>query len=208
MRTLNVTMLFHHEKLRDFVVGIFIDRVMNHKIPPLLALTVADTHSLSTLQGAAYYTQLLDLEQVTSTRETSSHAMRFGDHNGFTQDQFAHLLHGHWALVHLWDDLRNNPVAASCTCNRRGCSDIWYNAWLHRCKRTWSNTHSADVLGKLRKIRTYLRSDGITDSMSEPCQKASLSALAEKIIDLQDSLIDYFDFTRPTTGVMDEEQTE
>jgi hypothetical protein len=202
VRALDVAMLLNHTELRDAVVLTAVNHVLHGLFSPTIALAVADKHSLRTLQGAAYYSQLMAMDKSTPFT-FSFDPMMFAEDARLTKDQHLRLLLGYYSLVHCSGKLHHSPIkplANGCLHGDR-CQISWNEAWATYAARHRKASVSPDVISRLRRLESLMRQDK-TLTMVDSCRDAALDTLASGIARFQDNLLDHFtDFNRPQYSV-------
>ncbi|TFK52351.1 hypothetical protein OE88DRAFT_1698157 [Heliocybe sulcata] len=188
-RLLETAILCNHTGLRSLIVSKWANRILLRDIGPALAIVVADRHALRSLQGIAYYVQLM---------EVGSDPQKLRADTTLNRDQRARLLSGHWSLVKLWDRLRISAPAFQrsdgCTFHSHGCSKVWEDQWLEAGKNEKTLAYSsADVLGRLRCMKENLMMNGeIVLRLTPQCRKAAVESLWRTIKEVEDGLADHF----------------
>ncbi|KZT19975.1 hypothetical protein NEOLEDRAFT_1076570 [Neolentinus lepideus HHB14362 ss-1] len=188
-RLLETAILCNHTRLRSLIVSKWSNRILLRDVSPALAIVVADRHALRSLQGIAYYVQLMEVgcDPQKLTADTT-----------LSRDQRTRLLSGHWSLVKLWDRLRVTAPAFErsdgCTFHNHGCLKVWEDQWLEVGKYEKTLAYSsADVLGRLRCMRDHLMMTGeIVLRLTPQCRKAAVDSLWRTIKEVEDGLADHF----------------
>ncbi|EPQ54673.1 hypothetical protein GLOTRDRAFT_130023 [Gloeophyllum trabeum ATCC 11539] len=188
-RLLETAILCNHTRLRSLIVSKWTNRILLRDLSPTLAIVLADRHMLRSLQGIAYYVQLMEMGSDLSKLKADK---------ALSRDQRARLLSGHWSLVKLWDRLRVTAPAFErsdgCTFHNHGCLKVWEDQWLEAGKNEKTLSYgSADVLGRLRCIKEHLMMNGeIVLRLTPQCRKAAVESLWRTIKEVEDGLADHF----------------
>ncbi|KDQ62746.1 hypothetical protein JAAARDRAFT_701708 [Jaapia argillacea MUCL 33604] len=194
-RVLEIAILCNHHRLRDNVIAQWTNRILSRTLWPGPALTFSDKYNLRSLQGVAYYVQLME----SRTTPGECHL-----DDTLSRDQRVRLLSGSWSLVNLWDVLRTTPPTFDrpdgCTYHQHGCLSVWNSQWLAAGKHEKTLKYrSSDVLGRLRCMQDILLANSDLGSLLTPqCRAAALKALVVLMEDIEERLADHFvDLTAP-----------
>ncbi|OCH92635.1 hypothetical protein OBBRIDRAFT_791083 [Obba rivulosa] len=218
-RILEVALRCAHEPLTKLAEDIWAHRVLTCELHPRRALALADAHGLRLLGGAAYYAQLLEMEDGFQDPRDGSNTS--GDNSddtplgnlsqptpgaqdavdeipALTEGQRRRLLCGHWSLVRLWEQLRARaPVfrrPEGCTYHARGCLSTWGTVWdeAARAEETLARP-PADVLGRLAVMEARLTADSdLQTALTPACRRRALLAVKEIIKETKEELAGHF----------------
>ncbi|EGN93971.1 hypothetical protein SERLA73DRAFT_78354 [Serpula lacrymans var. lacrymans S7.3] len=145
-RLLDISYICQDDCLRSKLLEAWIPRLLSRSIPAIPALLIADKYELQSLQGAAYYSYILRMDEMNSNGRLSPESL-------LNQIQYNGLLRGYWWLSHT-SPLENIPTyeRSSKCLGSVYCSQSWRSLWGKSCANldVSPGIHRLDVLGKMR----------------------------------------------------------
>lgn len=205
---LDVAMLCGHTCLLDLLLSNWEPRLLSGTHPPIPAILAADKYHLNSLQGAAYYACVVDMDKSSSAFSWSCDERL----RRLSRDQLTRLISGHWSLVKQWERIQEHPVTfprfEGCTYHTQGCMMAWAMGWnkLSRSEKT-QRYSTVDNLGRLQCLHEQLTADEILKQSLTPwCRTSALQSLSNQIQTLKNLLVDLFqDRTRllPSPPLLD-----
>lgn len=207
-RVFEVARLCGHASLETAVLTRWTTLIMESQESPGPAIEVADKYELRSLTGAAYYSQLLSMQNGFRTadekillraeeteQKISSESARLMF--VLTAQQKMRLICGYWSLTRIWERLAQSPIKF----DDHGCTtpDIHVQTCVYRWNRAWKDSarsdailkhRNVDVLNRLKSLRDQLKKYGL--SMSPYCQQQALSTIDGMIERMRNNLADHF----------------
>lgn len=194
---LDVAMLCEHDRLRHILVSNWEPRVLSGTLPSIPAILAADKYQLKSLQGAAYYACVLEMDK-------SSRSLAWLSDERLSRDQLTRLISGHWSLVKYWENLRERPTSflrfEGCTYHTQGCMTVWTARWNKMGKSEKTLKYSTvDILGRRQCLHEQLATDEtLKRSLTPECRTSALATFSGHTVDLKRKLVDFFqDRTQP-----------
>lgn len=161
-QSLRVAVLSGHQPMLDAIVSTLTSQLFEGTLAPSRIINVADEHQIRPLQGAAYYAQLMRLQN------SDSDIFTFPEGCTLSKEQRIRLLSGYWSLVRHWDKLqRGDPVFVSVG-NSQQDAVLYQNLqarWREHLKHPIvAQYHPADVLNKLKRMQILMKSAQMTST--------------------------------------------
>lgn len=160
-RMLRVAIHANDTPLLDALVSVLTTSLQNGSLAPAEMITIADHHGIRPLQGAAYYAQLMLLQN------DSSDTFRFPEGCTLNRDQRVRLLSGYWSLVRRWECLlRDSPFPTQ---------PLLRSMWREHAKNPMitQQTKAADLLEKLRTMKYLMQNEPVTSNSQQGSNAAS-----------------------------------
>ena len=159
-QSLRVAVLSSHQPMLDAIVSTLTSQLFEGTLAPSRMINVADEHQIRALQGAAYYAQLMRLQ------DSGSDVFTFPEGCTLSKEQRIRLLSGYWSLVRHWDKLqRGDPLFAFVGSAPHDVLILQnlQGRWREHLKHpTVAQHRPADVLSKLKRMQILMRSASTT----------------------------------------------
>lgn len=155
-QALRVAVLSGHQPMLDAIVSTLTSQLLEGALAPSRMINVADEHQIRGLQGAAYYAQLMKLQDADSDIFT------FPEGCNLSKEQRIRLLSGYWCLVRHWDSLQQSDSVFASVGSSQQDALLLQNLqgrWREHLKHpTMTQSSPADVLSKLKRMQILMRS--------------------------------------------------
>ena len=162
-QSLRVAVLSGHQPMLDAIVSTLTSQLLEGTLAPSGMINVADEHQIRSLQGAAYYAQLMRLQ------DADSDIFIFPEGSTLSKEQRVRLLSGYWSLVRHWEKLqRGDPGFADVGGSQQDAVLLQnlQGRWRDYLKHsTVAQCQPADVLSKLKRMQTLMRSSSLHNNM-------------------------------------------
>jgi hypothetical protein len=189
---LKVAILCNHRKLLDLVNQHVICQILWYNCASEAIIEIAETHGLRTLQGAAYYRQLINTESFNDSLDIIKPCVPLT----MSTEQRTRFFSAHRSLLNLWDHLLTCPptlIPSGCLSHAE-CSMNWEHMWFEAgAANEILFCGSADVLGRLKAVMLSLRKS-ICDApgLTMQCKMTALEAITALRDEIIDGLMDHF----------------
>lgn len=178
-QSLRVAVLSGHQPMLDAIVSTLTSQLLEGTLPPSRMINVADEHQIRALQGAAYYAQLMRLQ------DADSDVFTFPEGCSLSREQRIRLLSGYWSLVRHWDNLqRSNSMFASASTSHQDVVlfSTLQTRWREQLKHaSMAQYQPADVLSKLRRMQILMRSATLGSNPSHNLMGMSFSHASQQV---------------------------
>lgn len=192
-RVLDLAIICHHQRLLDIVTKRLVSRMLWSDMDRGPILRVAEKRGLQTLQGVAYYKELIELEKSTHNSRGETRLVLPLSMNAEKRTRF---FAAHHSLINLEESIRMTPpVFTSSNCATHAtCMDTWMSLWCDAGVANQTLRHSsADVLGRMKSMMIHLKKSMIgSNSMTLSCALAALEAITTTRDDVIAGLMDHF----------------
>jgi hypothetical protein len=159
-RILRMAMVINDRPLWKSLIFSLTEKLMDGTLAPTEILVIADRLQIRTLQGVAYYAQLMQLQKNNSDVDL------FPANFPLEKDQRIRLLTGYWSLMKRWEHLQDNPISIeqspSCPAHihTTNCRPNWDRQWRTYARDPLVTQHpSADILWKIQTMRKLLQAN-------------------------------------------------
>ncbi|KAJ7124955.1 hypothetical protein C8R44DRAFT_781896 [Mycena epipterygia] len=189
--------------LSDIVLNAW-EGLVRNSVNPAHLIAVLEQEELECFSGLTYYAQLSAMKLVRSGAPGSQTVTITGC-DGLSETQISRFMLGRWSLSNEFDRLAKNPPAllrgSGCSAlNHELCTLDWEKLWRDCTNaKTVLSVDSADLLGRLNGIKTYLENLRRV-KMHSTCRPNMDAAVAGSIVTTKRHLGDHFQL--PASGVV------
>jgi hypothetical protein len=192
-RVLNIAALSNHKRLLETTTQRLVARMLWSDVDRQAILSVAEARGLRSLQGVAYYRELVDLERLSYDGYTATRPI-FPASMGL--ERRMRFLAAHHSLTNLWECVRTSPpvfIESGCGSHTE-CLTAWTELWVDAAEANQTLRHgSADVLGRLKSMMILLKKTMMeSNCITLGCMLSALEAITITRDEIVAGLMDHF----------------